>query len=55
VVQAAPTSAGGQAFVAIAEKLADVIAERYAAGEGGGAPLIDRSGGTGKKRLPISR
>jgi ATP-binding protein involved in chromosome partitioning len=51
VVQAAPTSAVSQSFIAIAEKLVDVIAKR--AEEAG--PVIDRSGGAGRKRLPISK
>jgi len=51
VVQAAPESSVSQSFIAIAEKLVDVIAKR--AEEAG--PLIDRSGGAGRKRLPISR
>jgi ATP-binding protein involved in chromosome partitioning len=51
VVQAAPTSSVGQAFVAIAERLADIVAQK-AADE---APLIDRSGGVGRKRLPITK
>ncbi len=51
VVQAAPTSAVSQTFIAIAEKLVDVIAKR--AEEAG--PIIDRSGGAGRKRLPISK
>jgi ATP-binding protein involved in chromosome partitioning len=52
VVQAAPQSAGGQAFVAIAERLVDVIASAHEETQG---PVIDRSGGQGKKRLPITR
>jgi ATP-binding protein involved in chromosome partitioning len=51
VVQAAPESSVSQAFIAIAEKLVNVIAKR--AEEAG--PTIDRSGGAGRKRLPISR
>ena len=51
VVQAAPASSVAQAFVQIAERLVDVVAKRTA--EAG--PRIDRSGGTGKKRLPVTR
>jgi ATP-binding protein involved in chromosome partitioning len=55
VVQAAPGSAASTAFVQIAERLADAIATRYA-GEGASVgPVIDRSGGTGRKRLPITK
>lgn len=54
VVQAAPTSSIAREFVAIADKLVDVIEARAISGEGGDAgPEIDRSGGTGKKRLPV--
>jgi ATP-binding protein involved in chromosome partitioning len=51
VVQAMPASSVSQAFVQIAERLVDVIAARTA--EAG--PTIDRSGGVGKKRLPITK
>ena len=51
VVQAAPQSSVAGAFVAIAERLADVIAARTA--EAG--PVIDRSGGVGRKRLPVTK
>ena len=51
VVQAAPGSSVAGAFVAIAERLADVIAARTA--EAG--PVIDRSGGAGRKRLPVTK
>jgi ATP-binding protein involved in chromosome partitioning len=51
VVQAAPASSVAQAFIQIAERLVDVIAARTA--EAG--PTIDRSGGVGKKRLPITK
>jgi ATP-binding protein involved in chromosome partitioning len=57
VVQAAPWSPIARSFVEVAERLADVIASKR---EGDGAqadagPVIDRSGGTGKKRLPIAK
>ena len=52
VVQAAPTSSVAQAFMAIAEKLVQIVGER----EEEQAPLIDRSGGAGgRKRLPITK
>jgi ATP-binding protein involved in chromosome partitioning len=51
VVQAAPTSAVSQVFTEIAEKLVDVVVARAA--EAG--PSIDRSGGAGRKRLPITK
>jgi ATP-binding protein involved in chromosome partitioning len=51
VVQAAPQSSAAQVFAAIAEKLADIVAGK-AEEEG---PTIDRSGGVGRKRLPITR
>jgi ATP-binding protein involved in chromosome partitioning len=56
VVQAAPTSTVSAAFMAVAERLANAIVEKYA-GEGASAgPVIDRSGGAGgRKRLPIAK
>jgi ATP-binding protein involved in chromosome partitioning len=57
VVQAAPWSSIARSFVEVAERLADVIANKREA-EGATAdagPVIDRSGGTGKKRLPIAK
>ncbi len=53
IVQAAPDSAAAKSFVAIAEALVERIAsmEGTAAAEPG--PVIDRSGGSGKKKLPI--
>jgi len=51
VVQAAPTSPVAEAFIAIAERLVGIIAERAE----DAAPLIDRSGGVGRKRLPITK
>lgn len=57
VVQAAPDSAIGREFIALAEKVIGVVSERAdALGEAGGTPLIDRSGGPGgKRRLPVSK
>jgi ATP-binding protein involved in chromosome partitioning len=58
VVQAAPFSPIARSFVEVAERLADVIADKHAK-EGPApdvGPTIDRSGGTGgKKRLPIAK
>jgi ATP-binding protein involved in chromosome partitioning len=51
VVQAAPQSSAALVFASIAEKLAAIIAGK-AEEEG---PTIDRSGGVGRKRLPITR
>jgi len=50
VVQAAPQSEIAQSFVKIAEKLVEVIEAN--AGEDAG-PVIDRSGGKGRKKLPV--
>lgn len=52
VVQAAPDSAASAAFGAIAQALVEQTAARE---ETGAAPLIDRSGGTGRKRLPLAK
>ena len=50
IVEAAPGSAAGQAFLAVAESLIAELRQRGSAG----AVAIDRSGGT-NRRLPISR
>jgi ATP-binding protein involved in chromosome partitioning len=50
IVQLAPESAGAQSFVKIAEALVE-RAEKSA--EESAVPVIDRSGGTGKKKLPV--
>jgi ATP-binding protein involved in chromosome partitioning len=57
VVQAAPFSAIARAFVEIAERLCDRIAEMLGGGSepGDAGPVIDRSGGVGRKRLPIAK
>jgi ATP-binding protein involved in chromosome partitioning len=67
VVQAAPESVIARSFVEVAERLADVVAERSGHGDGGdggdgngddenAAPVIDRSGGSGgKRRLPVAK
>ena len=52
VVQAAPGSPIANAFVQIAERLAERLAEMNAAAGGGFS--IDRSGGT-NRHLPIAR
>jgi ATP-binding protein involved in chromosome partitioning len=51
VVQAAPDSSVARAFIAIAEKLVEIVARKVE----DEAPLIDRSGGVGRKRLPITK
>jgi ATP-binding protein involved in chromosome partitioning len=56
VVQAAPFSPIAQAFVAVAERLVDVVSARGQAAPVAAGPVIDRSGGPGgKKRLPLSK
>jgi len=58
VVQAAPFSPIAQSFVAVAERLVDVVTARADSQEDAApaAPIIDRSGGPGgKKRLPIAK
>jgi ATP-binding protein involved in chromosome partitioning len=57
VVQAAPDSAVAQAFLALADKVVEVVAARAdEMDDDGGSPLIDRSGGTGgKRRLPVTK
>lgn len=55
VVQAAPESAIGQAFMDLAARLVEVVEARVDGG-GGGSPIIDRSGGPGgRRRLPVSK
>jgi ATP-binding protein involved in chromosome partitioning len=51
VVQAAPQSSAALEFAKVAEKLAAIVAER----EEEASPTIDRSGGVGRKRLPMTR
>jgi hypothetical protein len=51
VVQAAPQSSVAQACIAIAERLVEIVGKK-AEDE---APLIDRSGGVGRKRLPVTK
>ncbi|MGH7282479.1 MAG: Mrp/NBP35 family ATP-binding protein [Polyangiaceae bacterium] len=55
VVQAAPASSIARAFVEVGEKLVDAIEARAAEGEDAPAPIIDRSGGGGKRRLPVAK
>jgi ATP-binding protein involved in chromosome partitioning len=58
VVQAAPFSPIARSFIEVAERLADVIAQKQAAAgpTPDVGPTIDRTGGTGgKKRLPIAK
>jgi ATP-binding protein involved in chromosome partitioning len=53
VVQAAPEGTAAKSFAAIAEALIERIASREIASEEIQAPTIDRSGGTGRKKLPV--
>lgn len=56
VVQAAPSTSMARTFMSVAEKLVDVIDARAESGDlAGDVPVIDRSGGTGKKRLPVAK
>ncbi len=56
VVQAAPFSPIARAYVEMAERLVDHIAATVGGDEPADAgPVIDRSGGTGRKRLPIAK
>ena len=54
VVQAAPSSSIARAFIEIGEKLVDAIEQRTAESDSA-APIIDRSGGAGKRRLPVAK
>jgi ATP-binding protein involved in chromosome partitioning len=51
VVQAMPDSAVSKVYAELAQKLIEQI--DAGAGDSGEGPTIDRSGGTGKKRLPM--
>ena len=56
VVQAAPFSPIARAFVEVAERLADVVAQVHATADAHEIPVIDRSGGPGgKRRLPVTK
>jgi ATP-binding protein involved in chromosome partitioning len=58
VVQAAPASDVATAFMKLAEHLAKVVTQRSdeLGAEGEGAPIIDRSGGSGgRRRLPVTK
>jgi len=50
IVQAAPESSVGKTFATIAETLSERIAARE---DEAPPPVIDRSGGSGKKKLPV--
>jgi ATP-binding protein involved in chromosome partitioning len=52
IVQSAPESAAAQSFVKIAEAIVEHV-EKAALSTENAPPVIDRSGGTGKKKLPI--
>jgi ATP-binding protein involved in chromosome partitioning len=55
VVQAAPSSSIARAFIEVGEKLVDAVEARAAEMEGSAGPIIDRSGGAGKRRLPVAK
>jgi ATP-binding protein involved in chromosome partitioning len=58
VVQAAPDSPIARAFLDLADKVVEMVAKRAdeMSDDGGGAPVIDRSGGPGgKRRLPVTK
>jgi ATP-binding protein involved in chromosome partitioning len=57
IVQAAPEGTVALAYLALADKLVEVVAARAdELGDDGGAPVIDRSGGQGgKRRLPVAK
>lgn len=56
VVQAAPESPIATAITKVAEALAEVVSARADELGDGGAPVIDRSGGSGgKRRLPVTK
>jgi ATP-binding protein involved in chromosome partitioning len=56
VVQGAPESPIATAFLKLAESLVEVVTRRADELDGGGAPIIDRSGGTGgRRRLPVTK
>jgi ATP-binding protein involved in chromosome partitioning len=56
VVQGAPDSAIAASFMKLAEALIEVVTARADDLAGGGAPVIDRSGGTGgRRRLPVTK
>jgi ATP-binding protein involved in chromosome partitioning len=56
VVQGAPDSAIATSFMKLAEALIEVVTGRADELAGGGAPVIDRSGGTGgRRRLPVTK
>jgi ATP-binding protein involved in chromosome partitioning len=54
VVQAAPDGAVASEFFKVADKLAEIVEAKATAGEGA-APLIDRSGGSGRRKLPVTK
>jgi ATP-binding protein involved in chromosome partitioning len=56
VVQGAPDSPIAQSFMKLADALIEVVTARADELGGGGAPVIDRSGGTGgRRRLPVTK
>ncbi len=55
VVQAAPTNEASRAFIAIAERVVEACEAAHQEEGGEAGPVIDRSGGSGKKRLPVAK
>jgi ATP-binding protein involved in chromosome partitioning len=56
VVQGAPDSPIAVSFMKLAEALIEVVTAHADELSGGGAPVIDRSGGTGgRRRLPVTK
>ena len=53
MVQADPEATVSKAFMAVADALVEVIAARSDDDDAG--PVIDRSGGQGKRRLPVAK
>lgn len=55
IVQAAPDTVGGRAYLELAERLVSVVTAKADAQEDAG-PVIDRSGGGGgRRRLPVTK
>jgi ATP-binding protein involved in chromosome partitioning len=56
IVHASPESTITTTFLAIADRLNEVVSAKIDENEGAGGPVIDRSGGSGgKRRLPVTK
>jgi ATP-binding protein involved in chromosome partitioning len=55
VVQAAPDTPIARVFVALAERVVERVSAMHEGDSEDAGPIIDRSGGEGKKRLPVMR